>query len=1570
MNKRADWVPDAGLVREVDDLFGRAIDSYRANPNLITEHANQEESIRVGGYSNRTLLELVQNAADAMSGAAEHEEGAGRVEIVLDLDRQTLYCANAGRPFSRSGLTTLAHAHLSGKRGDEIGRFGLGFKSVLAVTDTPQVFSRSVAFEFNSSKAKAAIATIAPASKRLPVLRTLTRIDAEAEFVKDAILAELAEWAVTIVRLPHATRLENLKKEIEEFRSEFLLFVNSVREIRLRVIGADANFVTSHVSRQLGDGRFRIERPDGDHEEWYVDNRMHAPSPEARIEVGEAVSRDRMKVTVAMPARFAQLRTGEFWSYFPLQDRTSASALFNAPWSVNDDRTTLLSNTYNREILVTLSGMFLDMLPKVSSVDDPAAHLDYMPARGRETHSFGDEILCAHVPQLGCEKALIPDATGVLRTPLELRPLDFGVSEASERDHEEWIKSPHTDDAVPHWRCYANGQQRVTRLRALYVCSVSTAFADSRPRDDLKALEKISKRGVLSWLREWAEGPDGASAAKALDFVLRNPNGFGPAKVIPTTGGMLSIKDRDRVFLHRAEDVDIEGACFVDPDFLAVPGVEKKLGDRGFRDLDPLSMFEARMARLSPEAEADELPKFWDAATDVPMAQAQKVVAGNKAGALKVPTRDGGWAPPMYVLDIDGLGDSAPDRVLDRTKCVPQLAHAAGVITEPVGSYSLEDEVHFDDYCQYVLDEVNRRLGPGERPVEQVEFDRGDGPGPFSVLLMLEDAGASELVRERWTEGLLRLDQAGHWLCTDIDTGLSHRVLSPVRWAAGRAGLLKSARGYRTPDRVVSASLVEYEALLPLFRGPRHVEDALQLPKDLGEVPAEVLREALEAEVTSQISNVALTGFVLTASRFAFPEGHPRFIPARVGRVIERRRPDAVYLATTEEEREFLNLRQKPYLKVDEDEADEFVDVVGCRRFEDSFSFSLLVDGRQVEERVLDLYTGLRSTFVEDKVTNATVAKAVQITKRVTTEDGVEDQSLEWHCQGMTLVVQAELDERRVLQIVNEAFDLRLSNAELSDILQARVDQHLEMQRQDARAASSDVERLAIYIGDDTLKENLPKGLWQALEGQGLVDGSTSVAELFLTVYGSDSIKLLAEEFSAEGYTDVPEKWAGGALTVAWLRKMGFGAKYAGRRTRHQDDEFVVPGAVKLKPLHDFQEKIREELKEVLTSQGRDGRALKGMVELPTGAGKTRVATETVLRLFVDGAMSGTVLWIAQSEELCEQAVQTFGTVWRWLGDERPLTIGRLWNTNVVHEPDTEFSVVVATDAKLDRVADTPEYEWLSRASAVFIDEAHRAGGSKMYTKILRWLGVDGRSWERPLVGISATPFKGSGDVTEPTKELAARFGHHKMSAFDGNAYPELSKRGVLARVRHEVLDGVKVRLEPDELAQVRSLRKLEPQVLDRIGRDQARMKILVDDILKRDPEWPILVFTPNVLSAQVLAATLRYRNVAAEAVSGQTGRQTRRDVIERFKRNEIRVLANCDLLIQGFDAPGVRALYIARPTFSPSAYIQMAGRGLRGPENGGKEECLIVDVADNFGAVNDFLGFRAYEGLWRKQGS
>lgn len=1565
------WTPDPGLVQEIENQFERAITSYRANPNLISEHANHEESIRVGGYATRTLLELVQNAADAMSGSDEGESGlfAGRVEIVLDVPNRTLYCANAGRPFSKTGLTAIAHAYLSAKRGDEIGRFGLGFKSVLAVTQAPQVFSRSVSFEFNAAEANSAIESVGSDAKRFPVLRTPTIIDPISAFGADPILAELSEWASTIVKLPNAQNLERLRNEIVGFNSEFLLFVSSVREVRLRVLGADG-FKTSHVSRNLGSELLRIERPDGTGDEWVVLERMHEPSLEARREVGEAVSRSKVKVTVAMPARFAQQRRGRFWSYFPLQDLTSASALFNAPWSVNDDRTTLLRNDYNREILKTMAGMFVEMLPRVSTAEDPAAHLDYLPARGREELSFGDAVLCTHVPLLAASVASIPDATGRLARATDLRPLDFAVLEfVPEAIHQEWARSTNTGDDVPHWRCYSTNQ-RTTRLRQLCVVGTSPDLMDDATWDVRRALETMPKRGLLSWLREWADGDEPASAADAFRFVVASHSlpGRLQAKVIPTSKGIKTLADKSSVFLAQEEGIEIEGGAFVRPGFLHQPGVERLLREVGFRNLDPEAILRARTADLSAEASDEQLAKFWDAALSFSAQEALRILRQFSQAAVRVPTVSGDWAWPQVVVDLDvPLGPEYAPITLDRQRCLPELAHALGVIRRPAKHFALEDEQLAGDYVAWVLETLNSGRGPGERPIEHVDLTPTADvtAGPFSLLLVLRDAGAPSALREEWTRGLLNFGDRP-WDCEDTDSGAIRSVPSPVQWAVAQAGIVSSTHGYRPPIEVVAPSLVRYEGLLPLFRGPSPIVDALGLPDELDQIPIAVLIAALGADlVPSSVRDEILTEFILEACRIAYPASRPPRIPARVGRAVESRAPKSVYLAVTDEQREFLQTRQQPFVRASEAQAEDLVRVVGCSRFEDSFASSILVEGQQTSERVLDLFTGLRKTFVADRVENATVTLAAKLTKRVTTEDGVEDQSLEWYLGGLDVTVRSDAPKSRVLGIINEAFELGLNHADLENVRKSTLDDQLEALVQEALAATTDAGRLEAYFGDDTLKEALPKGLWPALEAQGLVTESTSVAELYLTVYGSDSVKLLAGAFEQAGFP-VPDRWAGGAAAISWLRKMGFSAEFAGRRVQRQDAEFVVPGATILSKMHDFQEDISGRLREVLTRRDGTNRAQKAMVELPTGAGKTRVATETVLRLFIDGELTGTVLWIAQSQELCEQAVQTWSSVWRGLLDERPLTIGRLWEGNDVHEPDTEFSVVVATDAKLDAVMNDPEYEWLRSPAAVIVDEGHAAGDSTRYTRILAWLGVDGRSWERPLVGLSATPFKGRSE--ERTRSLAARFGNQILSAFPKNPYEELAARRVLARVRHEVLPGVRVHMSQSEKDSARNLRRIDPAVLERIGQDHDRTARVVEHILSLDPEWPVLVFTPSVLSAQVLAATLRYRGVEAASVSGQTGRQERRDIIERFKGKSIRVLANCDLLTQGFDAPGVRALYIARPTFSPNAYIQMAGRGLRGPENGGKEECLIVDLADNFGDISEFLGFREYEQLWQEQ--
>lgn len=1296
---------------------------------------------------------------------------------------------------------------------------------------------------------------------------------------------------------------------------------------------------------------------------------MHEPTQEARREVGEAVSRARVKVTVALPVEQSRRRIGQFWSYFPLQDRTSTSALFNAPWSVNDDRTTLLRNNYNREILRTLSEMFVDTLPRVITEADPATHLDYMPARGRETLSFGDELLIAHIPRIAAQRPLVPDALAELHHASELRPLDFSVDLKAEI-HRAWSTSPNTGDDVPNWRCYANAQ-RVTRLRALFIAALPDDQFSGDGRDDKRALELVRKRGLHSWLREWAEGDDPQSSELALKVVSGHGklDGIRDAKVVPTNNGIRSLVDKDIVFLRRAPDLEIEDASFVVPEVLVRPGVEVILRAAGFRDMDPGAVLNARLARLPDQPSNEELTLLWETVLDVPVATGLVLMRAHGDRVL-VPTKDGGWNRPTNVFDIDALSSSLPNRVLDHDRCMPSLAHAIGVITDPLAEVSVEDEPSYDAYVEAILAHLNEGLGPGDVPMSRVELFPGSGPGPFSILPMLANVGASADLRERWTTGLLQYVNES-WTCEDLDTNRTFRVDSPAVWAAKTFGLLRTERGLRPPAEAVAPSLVRYRGLLPVLKGPSKLADVLHLPDELEEVPGEVLRRALSENIyPAAIDDAVIAEFVVAAVRAAYPDMRPRNIPARVQRAIESRPPDAVYLATDDEQASLLFARQLPHLRVALGDVDTFVQEIGCRRFEDGFTVSLLTDGQQTTERIVDLFPGLRSARAVDRLDSATLTRVALLAKRVrvATEEGVEDQALAWYLDGINLLVDQATDERRCLVFISEAFDLRLSNAELHQVMQRGLDHRLELERHQAQAAADDAARLEVYFGEDDLREALPSGMWQALQAQRLVDARTSIAALYLTVWGSDSVKQLQENFRQLGYPDVPKEWTGGPATISWLRRMGFGPSFAGRRNERQEPEFVIPGAVRLNDLHDFQETISQQLRQVILGRDENGRHRKAMLELPTGAGNTRVACETVVRLFIEGELAGPVLWIAQSQELCEQAVQTWGLTWRGLGDERPLSVGRLWENNVVHEPDSELSVIVATDAKLDKVGEDPEYRWLGDASTVIIDEGHRAGDSPRYTRILEWLGIAGGGWERPLVGLSATPFKGTSLTA--TTSLARRFGSRIIRAFEGDAYQQLAEQGVLARVEHDVLPGVKIKLSASEVDEVSHLRRINSALLDRIGNDQARMGILIDHIMDQDPSWPILVFTPSVLSAQVLAASLRYRGVDAESVSGQTGRQQRRDVVRRFQAGQIRVLANCDLLIQGFDAPGVRALYIARPTFSPNAYIQMAGRGLRGPENGGKEYCLIVDMADDFGDMTQFLGYREYEALWSENRS
>ena len=79
-----------------------------------------------------------------------------------------------------------------------------------------------------------------------------------------------------------------------------------------------------------------------------------------------------------------------------------------------------------------------------------------------------------------------------------------------------------------------------------------------------------------------------------------------------------------------------------------------------------------------------------------------------------------------------------------------------------------------------------------------------------------------------------------------------------------------------------------------------------------------------------------------------------------------------------------------------------------------------------------------------------------------------------------------------------------------------------------------------------------------------------------------------------------------------------------------------------------------------------------------------------------------------------------------------------------------------------------------------------------------------------------------------------------------------------------------------------------------------------------------------------------------------------RREKIQGFLDNKIKVITNFNVLTTGFDAPNIEVIVIARPTFSVVLYSQMIGRGLRGPKVGGTKSVTLVNVADNFENLPD----------------
>ena len=394
--------------------------------------------------------------------------------------------------------------------------------------------------------------------------------------------------------------------------------------------------------------------------------------------------------------------------------------------------------------------------------------------------------------------------------------------------------------------------------------------------------------------------------------------------------------------------------------------------------------------------------------------------------------------------------------------------------------------------------------------------------------------------------------------------------------------------------------------------------------------------------------------------------------------------------------------------------------------------------------------------------------------------------------------------------------------------------------------------------------------------------------------------------------------------------------------------------------LYPYQRQVFTDIVSNLSSSGR-----RVVAHLPTGSGKTRIATHVACHFLNNSTIQDSIaIWLASSEELCDQAAVQLGQGWSNLG-LRDVYMNRFWGKSTLDFASIKSGFLVTGLAKLHAAARNQVLlsRIAPRVCLIIFDEAHQAI-ARTYEFITEQLCT----YDPPLLGLTATPGR-TANVTDSDHQLASMFNRKKVS---------IDPRGHDSSVTYLIENGflANPRFTPFEhesrvrVAEPKSERDYSERDLKRIGDESDRTELIVK-LTKRATERhkKIIVFCPSVESVIKCQQLLQLDGVTASAITAKTPNDIRRNTLESFRSDNgnIKVVLNYGVLTAGFDAPQTSCVIVARPTNSLVLYSQMVGRALRGPRAGGNRRAEIITVVDTnlpgFGSVTE--AFQRWEEIW-----
>ena len=313
------------IRRDNERRYGTDIE--RIGPMLLSDR-----------YDDRThfIYELLQNAEDAL---AKRVGRSGRRSVRFELSERELRVIHFGKPFDEADVRGVCGIAESTKETDltRIGHFGIGFKSVYAFTDRPEVHSGNEDFAIEKY--------VWPA-----VARKISR-DHDETFI--------------VMPLREPTDHGVIEDGLKRLGSDALLFLHEIEEIEWVVNGGDTGLylrrsekLDEHVRRIMVSGQTDGQQ---DTEEcWLTFSRpMHDPGGKQVGQVEVAFRMDESGQVVPVPR-------SQLFVFFPTVVETNLGFYVQGPFRTTPSRDNVPPrDDWNQRCVQVIATVLVDALARL-----------------------------------------------------------------------------------------------------------------------------------------------------------------------------------------------------------------------------------------------------------------------------------------------------------------------------------------------------------------------------------------------------------------------------------------------------------------------------------------------------------------------------------------------------------------------------------------------------------------------------------------------------------------------------------------------------------------------------------------------------------------------------------------------------------------------------------------------------------------------------------------------------------------------------------------------------------------------------------------------------------------------------------------------------------------------------------------------------------------------------------------------------------------------------------------------------------------------------------------------------